>query len=703
MHKNSVDYALMERDQISLEVYSDLVKVLTTIKGKQQEYTYGSRNIVARIKDDVYNNMRYEQELNYSDYAYRKQFYGDSEYHNIDELEVYATYNIKIYNTSNEEAKITELLHYYDQGYDQIISSEYSYNGQNGEVKWTSDSKYANAEEDYENCNKIYTTSLEGIVLESGGELDIVITYKVGKDVDGVILGEKKIATEIYSYASEEGLIDIQSKPGNLNNREKDSDIGPILNLFTNNKSRIIQGFVWEEIRNASINNVTTGDGLYDSNNESKIDNIEVELVEKVTKLDGTADEYVVATMKSGNGKVTYSNNDGSTHEKIVNVNTGEYKFEDILPGEYIIRFTYGNNSEDYTYNGQDYKSTTVRGINTPNASDASDNKERRYKVLNIAKTMTYNEAIAFANPSEHITEYIRMVLMYADTESIAINIEHNNDQTNSVDFGLVKRPKVGLQITKEIQNIKLTNRGLTIVDTANGIMSGLIKIKDTTLEDIYKTFMLMLDDELIQGSELAIDYEIVVKNVGENDNLANYFAYDPAYGDVATQNALFATSADIVYDYTNTLKFNRENNPDWEQTTDYGILSSKTQNAIEEKEMLVTKTENLGARLLPGQTVAVDIQLSTLISAGRSELVYLNEVEIVQISNDGSRRDEEAIPGNYVPGDKEPNERDNWDTDLSITNPTGRAKTYYLLALVCAVILLVGIIAIKKFVIDEK
>lgn len=699
----NVDYALIEREQIDLEIYSDLSDVTVTIKGQEQTYTYRARDMSSRVKDDRYKSIKYTQGIYQADYEYRKDIYKDNNFQNTDELEIYATYYMKIYNASNNQAQITELVNYYDQGYEKIVGAVYGYNGKTDVMTWNTNSKYKNATE-YESCKSAYTNSLAEITIEPWTALDIVIRYKVGKDANrNIILGDKKLATEIYSYSSDEGLIAGSSKPNNVQNQEKDSDIAPILRLELNDKIRKIAGFTWEETINAVVNGIKTGDGLYDAGNESKIDNIEIELVEKVINQDGTKGEYVLAQMNSGKQDLIYADNDGTSKTKQIEIGQGGYEFSKIVPGNYIIRFTYGTNSIDFTYNGQDYKSTVTRGINTANASDAKDNKPRRKEVLEITKTMQNSTAQILADPSSNINEYIKMAAMFADTDELYLAIEHDNTKTDAIDFGLVRRPQTKLQIIKEIQNIKLTNKGIILIDTANGVHEGLMEIPDTTFPDIYRNYMIAMDDEILNGAELILDYKITVKNIGDKDNLANYFEYDTEYGSKEEQDKLFTTSADVVYDYSNSLAFNQRKNPDWEETEDYNILAKDVQAKIESGKYTVLKSEKLSRQLALGESTEVGIQLSRIIGISKNfDGVYLNEVEIVQRSNSGGRRDEEAVPGNYIPGDKTPNERDNWDTDLVITRPTGKARTYYGLIFISAVILGIGVLGIKKFVLDK-
>lgn len=686
LYAENINFALEEREGLMLEVYSDLLDITVQIKGQSQNYTYGARNIKDRTtKDDEYNSVNYTQTIYPSDYEYKKNIYGDKNFANIDELEVYVKYYIKIYNASNEPAQISELAHYYDANY-EYYTSVYRYGEKIENLSWSNSPKSAPAQE-LEGYNLIYTTSLEGITIDPGKQIDIEVAYKVAKDENGyIVLGNKKVATEINGYTSNQGLIDKVSQPGNIENAEKDSDKAPMLNINLNGE-RSITGFVWEDKVVNGIDGIRKGDGIYNEG-ETKIKNIEVQLVELLKTTEGNDEEFVRTQMNTGE--------------------EGEYVFNNIIPGNYIVRFFYGDNIEDFTYNGQDYKSTVVKvSENGERVSDAIDNKARRKEIMDYTKTLTNEKASILSNPSLNPEEYVNMVAMYADTiQNYEVGIEHDNSKTNSIDFGIAQRPKAGLEITKEIQSVQLTNGGITLVDTANGIDTGVTKIKDIKKPTIFKSFMIALDDELINGAELTITYKIEVTNVGEKDNLANYFEYDPAYGTREEQDKLFTTRANIVYDYTNSLAFEKSENQGWNVEVNFdGVVAQDVKDKINSGEYTVLKTGNLNANLQPGESTSMELKLRRVVSTSRfdDDMVYLNEVEIVQTSNDGGRRNDESVPGNYVPGDEKTSEIDDWNTDLVITNPTGKARTYYELIFISAVILGIGIVGIKKFVLNEK
>lgn len=464
-------------------------------------------------------------------------------------------------------------------------------------------------------------------------------------------------------------------------------------------------GFVWEEEINGVINGVKTGDGIYSNAQEEKIENIKIELVEKLKDTNNNEAEYTHASIYSGAEEYAYIDNSGQVQTRKINREEGGYLFNEIIPGDYIIRFTYGEEGESIYYNAQDYKSTTSKGIEVQNASDAIDNKPRRKEIMEQTKIVGNSIATVLADSSINIERYKELASIYADTKDIEVSIEYDNAKNGSLDLGLVRRPQTKIELTKEITNIELVNDGIKLIDLKNGITNGMSRTKDLK-KDIYRNYFVYMDDELIHGAELNITYKIVVGNVGDIDNLANYFDYDPEYGTKEEQNRSFTTGIDLVYDYTTTMSFLKEKNPQWEIITEYGLLSQAVQNYIKANNVTVVGTRALGRGIAPGEKTEVEITLSRVLGVGKKqEQMYLNEAEIVQMRSEAGRRDEEAIPGNHIPNGEGTKERDEWDTDLIITKPTGgnKEKVYYILGISLGGILILGIVLIKKYVLGKK
>ena len=189
----------------------------------------------------------------------------------------------------------------------------------------------------------------------------------------------------------------------------------------------------------------------------------------------------------------------------------GQYKFVNIIPGNYIVRFIYGDGrTYDITentlkYNGEDYKSTYVdydynakwyndTSLNGEN-SKAVDNEARRLKVMSYAVDVDGNKGkkldlldanIGGLSEEEKKTlteEVIPSTWMCAETLKIKMPVDTDdqkdvrdeltvsngnaprteNTQFNNVNFGLMERPKTKLVLEKHIT-------GLTVKPVASGV-----------------------------------------------------------------------------------------------------------------------------------------------------------------------------------------------------------------------------------------
>lgn len=230
---------------------------------------------------------------------------------------------------------------------------------------------------DKSDYDAVYISGLEGKKLASGENAYVYLTFKVKKDNDGKIVRDedgtaaKQNLVEVNGYETyyrdntklpnsvtknstdHAGLLDRDSNPGNLmkkdlegdkyqKNFEDDTDESINLRLKVIDTSRKINGVVWEDKRNQNVNDAIIGDGIRDKE-ELLIRGVTVQLVEKT--VDGK--EYIWQE---------------TTTDK-----NGKYTFEKYIPGNYVVRFYYGNskatvdaknNEMGVSYNGQDFKST---------------------------------------------------------------------------------------------------------------------------------------------------------------------------------------------------------------------------------------------------------------------------------------------------------------------------------------------------------
>ena len=357
----------------------------------------------------------------------------------------------------------------------------------------------------------------------------------------------------------------------------------------------------------------------------------------------------------------------------------------------------------------------------------------------------------------ELVNELERRTYMYAYTPEFPVEVEYTTTQIEGnqssdkythkiigIDFGVVERPRVGLAIDQDIEYIKVTssngktllelqydeleNHYKVIIDNENNYQWVEKEQQNDTFDGYDKNELLniIMDDELLSGSKLEVKYRITVTNYSEVcTNIAN------------TLNTTNTSRAKTIINYVaNNLNFDaNDNNGLWEvvkkgdiQIGDHSTLinndtktdGTKVVDLNTQTTILKATTSNkLTSTLQPGESATETLTLKKVLSAESSadDLKYTNMSEIVEIDNEFGRYDHGAIPGNQSL-EEQPREHDTSgasrydemanspydpDGEIIITPPTGDTKIYYLLTVGVAVLVLAGVMLIKKFVLEGK
>lgn len=465
--------------------------------------------------------------------------------------------------------------------------------------------------------------------------------------VTGEYLGGKNNVVEINNYSTfkpgttveqknvahlVEGKIDRDSHAGNARADDKstfedDTDGAPRMNIILHqSEERSVFGYVWEDLRTETLSTgQIIGNGLREDN-ETLINGAVVQLIEKV-EIDGTTYEYIWREMESGDANLKYLDYDGNLQTGTIykdengndyvwnsedmsanyseyagdllsgsiSAQNGYYFFDKYIPGNYIIRFIYGDNASTIqtaanggknaiSYNGQDYKSTiytaneyevdSIRfydlASNAERASKARDNAIRRLNVNKYSETMNNHIgnvlAAPYATPNDAalIQELRDNTWMYADTAYINAEIAYNTTGTDlgesqnttpvykveNIGVGLEERPRTNIVLTKQIENVTITLvNGTVLVDTANGIRNG-IKVVPNVYEHSEQGkknhlgfWSFEIDDELIQGAELKIYYRLTVDNNGQIDTVGESYNLNNIPSDLREAEAMLGNA----------------------------------------------------------------------------------------------------------------------------------------------------------------
>lgn len=578
-----------------LALGTDVKEAKVSINGKTVKYDYAqimngemedlSLDEILQGQSSKNDKPTYNLYLYASDYNYRIGDYKTdglnktelnpdaSNYINNEgnELEVEVTYTVMLKNQSKINAIVNEFVYYYDANYTplyidgsrdlavgDIVDGYKVANIQNNKITF----------ETADNSNVLTTLDFRH---------EVKIPFKVNKDANGVIRGNYKNTAEITKYSTfEEGIIDVDSAPdngitnGNITHYEDDTDEAKGIEIsIKESNPRIITGTVWDDGEKNSA------DGKLDTSKEKFVDDVIVQLIE-VKNISGVYCEYIWQETRSGNNTVKTTARNGYEGEDYTNsvvANSGAYEFKDFIPGNYIIRFIYGDGStydittEEYKssadsvkkYNGQDYQSTInsdykASWYNTTNYqgdSVARDNEARRLEVMKYSTKIdeTIGQALkdkTALNETWMCAETSRINVpvdeedLATDRDSTEVAYEYvkNNKivEFKDINFGLALRPQTKLTLEKHITRLK-------IVPT--GVGSAPVVDARADIKDIY-------DDDNGDGK---VDYSIVLKDElkGVTDGLATIVSNrnNRGFWKVETDVEELAQGATLEVEYT--------------------------------------------------------------------------------------------------------------------------------------------------------
>lgn len=531
-----------------------------------------------------------------------------------------------------------------------------------------------------------------------------------------------------------------------------------------------ISGCVWED---------NNKNGIRDSGEEKeKIAGVKVALCKKYERNDSTqqaAGDEKLGWIKEYNDKrynkeYIYK----SVADEYTTGEDGTYSFEVKESGDYYVLFGYGlddatvlTNDEDNetykvlverrgknekSYNGQDYKSTIFqagfengydienvdydKSLNEAHVSKAIDDWARVEEVNKYSKIQTNHIAEVLASPTKvptYLGEQYGSDLMgrlvdelttntwkIAKTQKIKIEGRKNGEKIENVDLGLVERPITQLQITNNVENVKVTLSDGSIVFDAtqtaeakgNEIKNVIWKSNRIATKGITGGFIqLYLDEELMYGATIQITYKMQINE--KNDDYVEYEGLE-YYAKGRTNSGIKVESKakKLVCYIPNKMQFNKTQSGDWNAITDINeiipaeekdgeninnnLVNYRLKDTISSQSNTISKIEadNINNAYLNNNMLTI----SQLITKESAQGGYECKVEIVELENAVGRRMETSIVGNFNPAN-DPVENDEAKAeDVAVMPPFGIGQVfYYILTIVIAGMLVVGIIFIKK------
>lgn len=622
------------------------------------------------------------------------------------------------------------------------------------------------------------TTEKETLKIESSKTETLYIKYEISTKallslIDNVTYESKVPNTfEIASYSTydKEGKIyasiDVDSAPDNVKIKvnengsvdkttyENDTCAAPPL-IIKRGNNKEISGTVFEDdILNKTAGEEKLGNGKHESK-ENLANNVKVELV----NLKGETVKLYDKDMKEQDAIAI-------TNKK------GQYTLDGVIPGEYYIKYTYGTvkglNGENlvteiYKTNGtkvsdvtvQDYKSTIVKETNIKGALQKTEEVQKNSQLINDTnklKSELGDRGYWYVNKEniKDYDDYSSAVDNYAERETINKSLipitnetkttynNNNNISANTpillvaiedktyegmtpygmgfkykfnVSFGIVERPKQRLGLNKDISNVKLIMaNGQALLD-GNPKEGGMNYVSYLRKNNTVK---IEVDNEIIQGSTLVVDYTISVTNSSDID-------YDDEiyykYGEIPKNKKPVQTTINSVVDYMSEelVKGQSQSDITWknksaDELKDDKLISADVYQAIKDKKNIFVNDCNVSIDV--GKTVDLPlITASRLLSASTSsDMLYDNYAEVIKVSNNSGKFYEDnensekprITPGNFdITKPTETHESDDDSVRITIVPPTGVEKVviYSAIGVSCLIILAGGIILIKKIV----
>ena len=709
-----INLGLYEREQPDIALIKDLYNVNVAINGYNHIYEYANRfNNQGEYGDGFNVGVKFGNK--YGNMSYTRAIYkADKEYTSSDkskELKVYVTYKISMKNeSSNLQVQVNSIVDYYDSNYTLIKTGT----GIDEKGNVTGDISNSGSQSYNDKYKKVIINTNSKI--EHNKSADVYVQFELNRDAVLKILNNAEnldnvVEINSYSVFDTDGKvyagIDKDSNPGNAVPGEKityedDTDSAPGLKLVVADKAREMTGKVFLDSTSNELKTgeVRQGDGIY-TDGEKEIKDVKVTLKEN-----------------KENGKVYET----TTNDK------GDFKIEGYIPGDYTLTYTWG----DKEYTVQNYKGTVYEkdrydanvtnkewyktDVNT-RYTDAIDNYNTRKKIdAEIAKVT--NKTATTIDKMDSTTPTMGISVQYTTTTTaeVADDIkEERGDKFNcpdfkieNIDFGIVERARQDLALRKRVNTFKVT--------LANGQVIADMTIDEKgniTGERNHVTYMgpssstgngfvkLELDNELIQGATVEVEYEIKVTNNSELDYVSEDFY---KYG-IKSGNEVTITPTSIIDYLDKNWGFEAEKNKEWTVKSLDEIKNIVAKEVYENEDSTIADktilyTDSLkGQKLKPTESATVNLNVSKVLS-NSDEISLDNESEITELTKDGGSR-LISTPGNYIPGQEETKESDESIAETVIVTPSTGANLEFIVPIMIGVIALVilgaGVVIIKK------
>ena len=782
----NINLGVKERAQPDLALIKNIYSAKVTVNGYEHTYNYEDRfnkNTGENKKIDEFNpenneektetNVRVKFNQKYGEKSFTRAIYPSDVKETQDkDFSVKVVYKITLKNESGVlYSKINSLVDYFDARYTIEEKGSIGTGYENGEIKDEINYKLDKSYQDAKYRKLIIDCNTK--INPNESNRNIYVEYTLTRDsVKDILFDENwdektnieglENIVEINSYSTYSDKdftksyagIDSDSNPGstipgNKDTYEDDTDYAPGLILEVAN-SREITGTVFEDNAvdptEGGTNRERLGNGKFDDG-EKTISGVQVGLYKEADFENGVKLRSGVQPV----GTTTYEGDNKDSTGK-----DGTFTIKDFVPGEYRIVYTWG----DDKYTVEDYKSTiwtsankdekeknkkTWYRVNTNTRySDAKDNYATRLKIdggdTSIDKKDSMDSMTNSMTFGVELDDIYNRKTETSGIDKVTFSIEN-------IDFGVIERPRQSIDVTNRAKSMKMTlANGQVIADAKIVEKDGKLQLEQQVKGVIYTEpsdknnpkngqIKAEIDNELIQGSKVEIEYEIKVQNNSEIDyDSEKYYCYGEKVGEIVK------IKASGVYDYLDNTMIANDENTEWETKTiekyneevgkstvieEYlhkyqssstdasgnteirigyekfeeqyseAIGNWRIENIITaRKKRLADKTilhnANLEGEIAPGEFNMASLTASKILT-NTDEIELNNDVEITEVTR--TAKTGRKVTPKYT------SLYDRGET-VTITTPTGENKNYILITIVAIsffVILGTGIVFIKK------
>lgn len=774
----NINLGVKERAQPDLALTKDIYSAKVTVNGYEHTYMYNQKFVDKDQNEDEFNvDVKFGEKFGNKSFT-RAIYPSDVKETQDKDFSVKVVYKITLKNESGVlYSKINSLVDYFDARYTIEEKGSIGTGYENGEIKdeinYKLDKSYQDAK--YRkliidcntkiNPNESNRNIYVEYTLTRNGVKDILFdeNWDEKTNIEGL---ENIVEINSYSTYSDKDFtksyagIDSDSNPGstipgNKDTYEDDTDYAPGLILEVANP-REIKGTVFEDNAvdptEGGTNRERLGNGQFDKE-EKTISGVKVGLY--------SIDDFIEEEDRSGNvtnikleedavsvGTTTYEGDNKDSTGK-----DGTFTIKDFVPGEYRIVYTWG----DDKYTIEDYKST----IWTSDNKNEKDGNPNTWYRVNTDKR--YSDALDnYATRLKIDSEDTSIDKMDSMTNSMTFGVELKDDIYNrkteisgigkvtfsieNIDFGVIERPRQSIDVTKRAKSMKMTlANGQVIADAKIVEKDGKLQLEQQVKGVIYTEpsdknnpkngqIKAEIDNELIQGSKVEIEYEIKVQNNSEIDyDSERYYCYGEKVGEIVK------IKSSGVYDYLDNTMIANDENTEWvtktienynEEVSKPTIMEEyfkyqsssidssgnteirvwyeefKEQYATAIKNWKITEIKEARKKKLVDKTILYNADLEKEIAPGESknasltaskiltntdEIELNNDVEITEVTR--TAKTGRKVTPKYT------SLYDRGET-VTITTPTGENKNYILITIVAIsffVILGTGIVFIKK------